>query len=191
MKLWDIVKSLGSAALQVALPGTGSLIIGAVNGLLSDDKKLPITATGHDVSAAIASLPPDQQASVMEKEFDVDIIQITESNATLRTMLETEAKSPHTTRPYIAKGSFHVVAFAIIVAVSLWAYAVLRENEGLVSTVMNGWPFILGVTAPLVTLLSAYFGILKKEQKNKLDAAQGNSTPAGIAGILSSLINRK
>lgn len=31
MKLWDIVKSVGSAALQVALPGTGSLIVGALN----------------------------------------------------------------------------------------------------------------------------------------------------------------
>lgn len=190
MKLWDIIKSIGSAAITTMVPG-GGLLIGAINQMLPNDKQLPATATGDDVNSVIASLPPDQRAAIMNKEFDVTLTQIKESNETLRTMLETEAKSPHTTRPYIAKGSFHVVAFAIIVAVSLWAYAVLKENDSLVSTVMNGWPFILGVTAPLVTLLSAYFGILKKEQKNKLDAAQGNSTPAGIAGILSSLINRK
>ena len=50
MKLWDIVKTVGSAALQVALPGTGSLIVGAVNELLPDDKKLPAGATGDDVN---------------------------------------------------------------------------------------------------------------------------------------------
>lgn len=191
MKLWDIVKTVGSAALQVALPGTGSLIVGAVNELLPEDKKLQAGATGDDVNNAIASLPPEQQASVMEKEFDVSITQIKESNSTVRTMLESDAKNPHSTRPYIAKGSFHVVAFVVIVAISVWAYGVLIADETLVTAVMDGWQFILAVIGPLVTLLWAYFGVLKQEHKNKLDAANGSSTPAGIAGILSSIIKRR
>lgn len=191
MKLWDIVKTVGSAALQVALPGTGSLIVGAVNEFLPDDKKLPAGATGDDLNNAIASLPPEQQASVMEKEFDVSITQIKESNSTVRVMLESDAKNPHSTRPYIAKGSFHVVAFVVIVTISVWAYGVLISDDGLVKTVMGGWQFILAVIGPLVTLLWAYFGVLKQEHKNKLDAANGSSTPAGIAGILSSIIKRR
>ncbi len=191
MKLWDIVKTVGSAALQVALPGTGSLIVGAVNELLPDDKKLPAGATGDDVNNAIAKLPPEQQASVMEKEFDVSITQIKESNSTVRTMLESDAKNPHSTRPYIAKGSFHVVAFVVIVTISVWAYGVLVSDDSLVKTVMGGWQFVLAVIGPLVTLLWAYFGVLKQEHKNKLDAANGSSTPAGIAGILSSIIKRR
>ncbi len=191
MKLWDIVKTVGSAALQVALPGTGSLIVGAVNELLPEDKKLLAGATGDDVNNAIASLPPEQQASVMEKEFDVSITQIKESNSTVRVMLESDAKNPHSTRPYIAKGSFHVVAFVVIVTISVWAYGVFIRDDDLVKTVMGGWQFVLAVIGPLVTLLWAYFGVLKQEHKNKLDAANGSSTPAGIAGILSSIIKRR
>jgi len=127
----------------------------------------------------------------MDKEFDVELTQIKESNETLRVMLEADARSPHTTRPYIAKGSFHVVAFAVILVVSVWAYGVLISDDGIIKTVVEGWPWLLAVLGPLVALLYAYFGVIKQEHKNKLDAANGGSTPAGIAGILSSLINRK
>lgn len=190
MKLWDIIKGVGSAAITTMVPG-GGLLIGVLNGMLPKDKQLPATATGDDVNSAVNSLPPDQRAAIMDKEFDVELTQIKESNETLRTMLETEAKSPHTTRPYIAKGSFHVVAFAIIVVVSVWAYAVLRSDDGMVKTVVEGWPWFLAVLGPLVALLRSYFGVIKQEHKNKLDAVTGGSTPSGIAGILSSLINRK
>ena len=190
MKLWDIVKNVGSAVITSVVPG-GRLLLGAINEILPQDKQLPATATGEDVSSAIQSLPLDQRAALMDKEFDIDIIQIKESNETLRTMLETEANSPQSTRPYIAKGSFHVVTFAVIVVVSVWAYAVLRSDDEMVKTVVEGWPWLFAVLAPLVALLRSYFGVVKQEQKNKLDAVTGRSTPAGIAGILSSLINRK
>jgi len=190
MKLWDIVKTVGSAALQVALPGTGSLIVGAVNELLPDDQKLPAGATGDDINNAIAKLPPEKQASLMEKEFDVEITQIKESNSTVRAMLESEAKSPHTTRPKIALEAFYVVAYSNILAISIWAWAVITSDNPL-KNLTDGWPFILAVTATFTTLLLAYFGILKQEHKNKLDAANGVSTPAGNTGILSSIIKRR
>lgn len=189
MKLWDIVKTVGSAALQVALPGTGSLIVGAVNELLPDDKKLPAGATGDDLNNAIASLPPEKQAHIMEKEFDVDITQIQESNATVRAMLAADTKTPHTTRPYIAKGAFHVVAFVTIVVISLWAYGAAVKDEALVTAIMGGWQFVLAVIGPLVTLLWAYFGILKQEQRNRLNAATG-STTGGLSGIISNILKR-
>lgn len=191
MKLWDIVKTVGSAALQVALPGTGSLIVGAVNELLPDDKKLPAGATGDDLNSAIASLPPEQQASVMEKEFDVSITQIKESNSTLRTMLESDAANPHSTRPRIALGAFRVVSFISILIVSMWAWAVIKGDEKLVKAVVDGWPLAFAIIGPFVGWLNNYFGTLKQEHKNKLDAANGSSTPAGIAGILSNIIKRR
>ncbi len=191
MKLWDIIKGVGSAAITTMVPG-GGLLLGAINAALPDDKQIPTTATGDEVKSVIESLPADQRAALMDKEFDVTLTQIKESNETLRTMLETEANSPQSTRPYIAKGAFHVVAFAIIVVVSVWAYAVLRSDDGMVKTVVEGWPWFLAVLGPLVALLRSYFGVVKQELKNKLDAAtNGGSTPSGITGILSSLINRK
>lgn len=190
MKLWDIVKKVGSTALQVALPGTGSLIVGAVNEFLPDDQKLPNGATGNDLNNAILKLPAEQQASIMEKEFDVEITQIQESYSTVRAALESDAKNPQSTRPYIAKGSFHVVAFVLVVTICTWCYGVITADELMVKTIVEGWPFIIAILGPLVTLLWAYFGILKQEHKNKLDAANGASTPPGIAGILSAITKR-
>ena len=190
MKLWDILKTVGGAALQVALPGTGSLIVGAVNEFLPDDKKLQAGATGNDINNAIANLPPEQQASIMEKEFDVSITQIKESNSTVRAMLESDAKNPQSTRPKIALQAFYVVAYSNVLAISIWAWAVITSENPL-KNLTDGWPFILAVTGTLVTLLLAYFGILKQEHKNKLDAANGVSTPSGIAGILTNIIKRR
>ena len=190
-EIWDVIRSVGSAALQVALPGTGSLIVGAVNELLPNDKKLTANATGDDISSAISSLPPAQQATILSKEFDVSITQIKESNSTVRAMLESDANNPHTTRPYIAKGAFHIIAFVIVAVVSVWSHGVLTGDAKIVASVMSGWPFVLAVIGPLVTLLWAYFGVLKSEHKNKLDAAGGLSTSSGITGILSNIIKRR
>ena len=189
MKLWDIVKTIGSAAISTAVPG-GPFILGAINSILPDDKKLPETATGHEISSAIGSLPPEQQASIMEKEYDVTLEEIKQSHNTVRAMLESDANNPHSTRPYIAKGSFHVVAFSIITVVSVWAYGVFIENKSIVEAITEGWPFVLAVITPLVVLLHAYFGILKKEHKNRLDAANGSAAPAGIVGLVSSLFKK-
>ena len=188
-KLWDIVRTVGGAVISNVVPG-GAAIVGAVNALLPADSQLPETATGKDVVTAIQSLPPEQRGAVMMKEFEVDITQIKESHSTVRAMLEADAATPHTTRPYIAKGSFHVVAFTIIAAVSIWSYGVSTQNAELVKAVMDGWPFILAVIAPLVILLHAYFGVLRQEQKNRLDAAGGSTTPSGIMGLVTSLIKR-
>jgi hypothetical protein len=189
MNLWEIVKNVGSAALQVALPGTGSLIVGAINAALSDDKQLPQHATGSEVQDALVHVPSDQRAALMDKQFDVTIEQLKQAGESNRAMLAAEAISTHTTRPKIALGAFHVVAYAEIVAISIWAYAVINSDDPLKS-VTDGWAFIVAVTLPFVGLLNAYFGILKNEQADKLNASQGNPTRSGLSGIVSALLKR-
>ncbi|MBW1725993.1 MAG: hypothetical protein JRJ62_00145 [Deltaproteobacteria bacterium] len=190
MKIWDIVRNVGSGIIREVVPG-GGLLVNAINEFLPDDKKLPSTATGNDINEAVVNLPPEQRVRVLEKEFDVDITQIKESNATVRAMLESDARNPQSTRPYIAKGAFNIVAFVVVVAVSAWSYGVFTGDTDMVDTVVNGWQFILAAIAPLVTLLWAYFGVLKTEQKNKLDAANGVSTQSVVSGILSAIVNRR
>jgi hypothetical protein len=190
MKFWDIIRSVGGGIIENAVPG-GNIIMGAINGLLPPDKQLPLNATGQQAQDAIAGLTPELQAQVKNKEFDVKIEQIKQSYDTLRTMLTSDAVSPHSTRPYIAKGSFQVIAFTVVTVISTWTYGVIQENDSLVQTVMSGWPFILAVIAPLVVLLHAYFGVLKQEQKNKLEAATGNKSMGVIGGIISALTGRK
>lgn len=184
MKLLDILGKVGGAVVKTMVPG-GGLIIDVVNEFLPDDKKLPADATGPDMQAAVDSLPPDQRAQLLGREFDVQI----EEHHTLQAMLQAEQGSTHTTRPRIALGSFQLVAFVTVVVVSLWAYAVAIENEKLVAAVVDGWPFVAAVIAPFVTLLWAYFGVLKNEQRNRLNAANG-STAGPLGGIISKLIKR-
>lgn len=189
MKLWDVVKSVGSSVIREVVPG-GGILVDAVNEFLPEDKKLPNNATGKDVDDALAALPADQRARIMEKEFDVDITQIRQSNETLRAMLSADAKTKHTTRPYIAKHAFHVLAFAVIGTISAWWVGVVTGNTDLVGAVTEGWPFVLSVIGPFVVLLRAYFGVLRDEDRNRLDAAGGKSSPAGLAGALSGLFKR-
>ena len=190
MDLWSIVKTVGSGIISAAVPG-GPLIVGAINEFLPDDAKLPENATGQQAQDALATIPAEQRAQLMDRQFDVQETQIKESYASNRAMLEADAVTPHTTRPYIAKHSFHVVAFTSIVTVSLWAYGIIKADADMVETIVNGWPFLLAAIGPLVVLLQAYFGVLKQEQKNKLDAAGGVSQPNGLAGLISSFVGRK
>ena len=189
MDIWNIAKTVGAGIISAVVPG-GPAIVGVINEFLPDEKKLPETATGNDAINAISGLPPDKKASLMEKQFDVDITQIVQANTTIRTMLESDAKNPHSTRPYIAKHSFHVIAITTGIVILVWAYGVMSGKDALVKTVMDGWPFIVGVTGPLVTLLLSYFGVLKTENKNRLDAANGAANPSGIAGALSVLLKK-
>lgn len=190
MDLWSIIKTVGTGIISAAVPG-GPLIVSAINEFLPDKAKLPENATGAQAQDALASLPAEQRAQIMDRQFDVEITQIKEAYASNRAMLEADAVMPHTTRPYIAKHSFHVVAFTSVVTVSLWAYGIIKADTKMVETIVNGWPFLLAAIGPLVVLLQAYFGVLKTEQKNKLDAAGGNSQPGGVAGLISAFMKKR
>ncbi len=172
MNIFEIAKRVGSGLIRELVPG-GGLLIEAVNEILPDGQKLPTNATGDMLENAAKGLPPEQQAELMLKQFDVQINETTQANETVRTMLASEAISPQSTRPRIAYGCFWVAALSTNIIVCAWAYAVLTGDQLMIQAVTNGWPFVASITAPFVTLLWAYFGILKQEQKNKLDAANG------------------
>jgi hypothetical protein len=184
MDLWSILKTVGTGVIATVAGPAAPLVIGAINAILPDEQKLPDNATGQQAQDAMATIPAAERAALMDKQFDVEITQIKESGDTLRTMLTADATMAHTTRPYIAKGSFMVVAFTSITTVSLWAYGILKADTKMVETIVNGWPFLLSAIAPLVMLLRAYFGVLQGEQKTKLDAAAGVSSPSPLAGLI-------
>ena len=189
MKLFDIIKKVGGGVLANVVPG-GGMLLGAVNAMLSPDQQLPANATGHDIEQATMHMSGADRASLMEKEFDVQITEIKEGNETLREMLKSDADNPQSTRPYIAKHAFHVIAFVCIGVVILWGYGVFVENETIVNAVTDSWTMVVALITPLITVLLAYFGHLVKEGKNKMDAANGSTTPNGIAGLLTSLIKK-
>lgn len=104
-------------------------------------------------------------------------------------MLNAERTSQHTTRPKIALGAFRILAFCSIAVVSVFTYAVIVGDEAMVAAVVNGWPFVAAIVGPFVGLLYAYFGILRKESKDRVDALNGGSTGI-VAGLLGKLTGR-
>jgi len=188
MKLWDIVKNVGALAFSSAVPG-GSLILGAVNSFLPDDKKLPEGATGDDVSKAINTLPPEQQSEVLMKEFDVKIEEIKQSHNSLQTMLKANAESKHTTRPKIAYQSFQILAFSVVVVITVWAYAIITGDAEIITIINDSYLFIGVLVAPLVTVLHASFGVLTQESENRLNDAQGHKVDP-VGGLISKLFKK-
>lgn len=189
MKLFDIIKNVGSAVVRETVPG-GGLLLDAVNAVLPDDKKLPAEATGEDVDRAVAGLPDEQRAALLSREFDVDIEALRQRGDSLRAMLETEQKSQHTTRPYIAKGAFQVVAACSIAVLFTWCGGVWLNRPEIVDKAQDGAPLMLTVLGPMVALLYAYFGVLRKEQQNRLNAAQGKESGSGLGALVGKFLKR-
>jgi len=188
MDIWDIVKKVGAGVISDLVPG-GRQVVGIVNELLDEGKKLPLTATGSQVEEAIRGMTPTQKALLMEKQFDVEVIDLKESNSTLRAMLASDAANPHTTRPRVVLGMFRVVAFSVTTTTSLWAYAVATDNDVMVAAVTNGWPFMLSIIGPFLVVINAYFGILRAEHQTRIYAASGTA-PQSLVGLLSSFIKK-
>lgn len=195
IKLWSILKKVGKLAITTSTGSTAGAILTAVNAVLPSDKQLPDNATGDQAMEAIEELPANERAAIMDKKFDVDITQIKESNETLRTMLTANATSTHTTRPMIAYEAFQVTAAIHLIIVVLWAWAVITsESTNKIQDVMNGYPFVLSLTATFTTLILAYFGILKQEKSDTLNASNGLGTKAvqsGLLGIAGKILGRK
>jgi len=187
--LWDIVKTVGSGIISTAVPG-GPLVVAAINAVLPDDQQLPETATGAQAQDAIATIPAEQRAALMDKQFEVELTTIRESHSTLRTMLESDAANPQSTRPYIAKHAFHIIALTSIVIMIAWGYAVLAGKVAMVKQIQEGAIFVVALNGTLATLLLAYFGSIRKEHKQKMDAASGVSPPAGIAGLVQRFLQK-
>lgn len=136
-----------------------------------------------DPAAVSAAIAKDPNAAVKLAQVEAQVMG--SRGDTLQAMLNAERTSQHTTRPQIAIGAFRILAFCSIAVVSVFVYAVIAGNDVMVSAVVNGWPFVAAIVAPFVGLLYAYFGILRKESKDRIEAGSGVKS----TGLVGSLIN--
>ncbi len=185
MKLKAIIKKIGKGIIKEVVPG-GGLFLAAVNEFLPEESKLTSSSTGEDLARAAENLPPSIEEKLLEMEFDLDKTWMVESHDSNRTMLVQDAINPHSTRPYIIKHSFHLVAGISLLVIFTWMGCIIAGKETLVTTVQNGWPFVAAILAPFITLMMAYFGVLRREHKDKLDASNGIQTeqPTNIIPFL-------
>lgn len=183
MKLFDVLK--GAAKIAGTLhPGVGAAI-GLVNGLLPKDKQLPVDATGEDVLSATKQLTPEQQSKILNQEFEYKMKDLEESHSTLRTMLASDATNPQTTRPKMAYQAFVLTAVITLMVMTGWLWGVFKSSDPLTS-INNSYPLVLALVGPFVTLMLAYFGILRKEHQNKLAVLSNNKVepPRNIVDAL-------
>jgi len=173
MKLRDILR--GAATIMGTLhPGIGAAI-GLVNNFLPDDKKIPESSTGAEVQAAIATLTPGQQSSIMEREIDLKISQEEGWTERYKAMCQSDGQE---TRAKIANKMCNMLCaittlFCIIVAWQIHKYGMsnLSENSSI-------WMVFGILVSTPTTLLMNYFGNLRNEQANRQTAISGQKMPS-------------
>ena len=185
MNFGKALKSIAGPLLGVAstlIPG-GPVILGAINAMLPDDKKLPPTTTGAQMHQAVTDLTPESRASLMEKELDVEIAEINAWADIQDSMAKADAAGA-STRPRIAVMMAQVVVFTVLAFVSVWVVAIYQEDLKTLEMINNSWGTILAVIATPTALLRSYFGMRTKEKQSRYAMASGTPATTGLANII-------
>jgi hypothetical protein len=186
MDLGKILKKIGGAVIKDIIPGGGiaSLVIDAVNAFMPDDDKLPGNATGDQTLSAINRLPADQQAIILNRQFDVEIAEINSWSQVVESLSRADATGS-STRPEIAKMMAMVVAFAVVLAISTWSVAVLTNKGELLKNLNDSWVLVVTIVGTPTALLRAYFGLRTDEKKSRYSVAGGGPVQQGglFAGL--------
>lgn len=168
MNLLKVLGKVGGSILADIVPG-GHAILSVVNSFLPDDKKLPATATGQDIQSAVSSLPADQQAKLLTKEFDVEITSIQEHTKVIEALCDVD-KTGNTTRPTIAIMMSYIVAFSVVIVISVLAVSIIKNDIETIKAIGDSWPLIVAILGTPTALLRAYFGMRTKEKQQKYQA---------------------
>lgn len=168
-ELFKTIKPFASVAASF-IPG-GPAVIEAVNAFLPEDKKLTDTSTGTDIMAAVDKLPPEHQASLMEKKIDLEIAQEEGWTERYSAMCAADGQS---TRPRIAVMMGQVLCFEIC-AFTVWCFV---YPEQMTNPVL--WTVFGTLTAAPAGLLGKYFGELRKEQQNRI----GSPKAGPLSGLM-------
>ncbi|MFH1526560.1 MAG: hypothetical protein ABIG69_07905, partial [Bacteroidota bacterium] len=155
-----------------------------INEFLPDDKKLPADATGEQAKDAISALPPEQQALVLMKEFDVEIVEAQEFTKVQQALAQADATGA-STRPIIAKMMAYCVAFVVLAFSSMWIVAVVGDQVNMMGKLTEAWPLMLAVLGTPTALLRSYFGMRTREKESRYNMATPNSS---VPGALSQII---
>ena len=183
MNIGKILTTVGMGILKNVIPGVG-IVVDTVNAFLPDDKKISPDSTGQQAINAINSLSPDLQAQVFSKQLDVEIVEVQEYTKVISALAEAD-KTGNSTRPAIALMMARVTAFAIVISVSVWAYAVMMNLVSMMTQLKESWPLLVAILGTPTALLRAYFAMRTGEKKARYNMSQ-NKLPEtnGLAGLV-------
>jgi hypothetical protein len=190
MELGKILNTVGGTLLKNIVPGAG-IIIDLVNGFLPADKKLDVTtATGTDVTSAVNTLPPEQKAQVLSKEFDVEIEEIKGFTTRFQSAMEAD-KTGNTTRPQIALMMGWIVSFSVVVSITALFIAIFTKDAATIKEMAELWPLMLAILATPTALLRAYFAMRTQEKEARYQAAIDQPiATGGMVGQIASMFKK-
>lgn len=165
-KIFGSLKGPLAMAASNLIPG-GPAILAAVNAFLPENEKLPETATGGELAAAVEKLPPEQRASLMEKEIDLKIVQEEGWTERYKAMCSGDGQS---TRPAIALMMAKVTCFVIILFTSAISIEVYLHGFDSLADNAGAWTIFATILGIPSSVLAKYFGELRREQQNRLGA---------------------
>ena len=186
MNLGKILKKVGGRLISSVVPGA-DLIFDAVNAFMPKDKKLKSNATGTDVEIAIDSLPAEQQAQLISKEFDVEIREIEEYTKVVGLLADAD-KTGKTTRPLIAMVMAGLIVIESLLIFGPVAYAICKKDFEMIKAISGMWPFIMMAIGIPAGVVNSYFGKRSREKQARYATASGVPSAGNfIAGIISAI----
>lgn len=171
MDILDIALKAGSVAIATAFP-VAAPFLGVLNNMLPDDKKLPPSATGDDVKAAVETLTPQQLTGLKALRIEAEMNESNNHVSTVQALAEVD-KTGNSTRPQVViMMAWLVVLQVSTVCLSMFG-AVVMGNDAILKTLQSFWPLLLTSMGVPTTLLLRYFGQRTREKANRLAAATG------------------
>lgn len=185
-KLFDTLKGPLLMAASSVIPG-GPLILGAINAMLPDDQKLPITATGEQMRGAVSRLTPDQRGSLMEKEIDLEIA--IEEGMTSRYVAMSQSDGQKSRATIVMRAMNTLILISVIfIGATAWVY-VERGAADAFSGEMAA--VFIAVSGTFAYVVRAYFGDLKAEAKSRHQTVDSKTQPlSALSAIIASRINK-
>jgi len=182
MKLKSVLEVLATVAGTIN-PAVAAAIE-AVNNFLPPDKKLPIEATGADVSTVIKALPSDMQTHLLETELELEVADSNNWTAVEKSLADADSKGA-SERPKIARMMAWCVVAQVACVILAAIAATFGFNQGMLE-LKTAWPLILVAMGTPIILLQAYFGLRTSEKNSRYAAATGQPLPPqkGLIGSI-------
>lgn len=186
MKLKDFLVGAGTAVLS-SMPPYGPVALAAINGLMPAGKGLDPMATADAALKAIGALPTDKQITLHELDLQHQSEMMSYRASAMNAANSSVNENYQKTRAYIAKQVFHILAFTVISVCSLLIISVLKGDFESLSA-MGEITFTVGVvTGPLMLILQTYMGVLKSENRDRLNTSIGRPALGLGAALISSM----
>lgn len=185
MKVLDVLKTIGAAAISLHPAGAAALTV--VNTFLPDDKKLSVASTGDDAVKAVESLSADEQVKIRLAEVDLAKVELMTDAEKYQAMSQSDGQE--TRAKIVDKAMNCLIAISVVFILAL-AY-VYSTKGAKVAFSYEMMAVYLAISGTFAYVVRAYFGDLRSETQSR-HLAINNQKPAqkGIVSLLSSLNNK-